>query len=76
MTDIEICQRDMLYPLPTPLSHYRVSPGSLALSRVLAEELAMTTQIIHLAARIEHWLNQSVARHLAAQAERLGPVKH
>jgi hypothetical protein len=36
----------------------------------------MTTQIIHLTAKIHHWLNQSVARHLAAQAERLEPVKH
>ena len=33
----------------------------------------MTTQIIHLTAKIQHWLNQSVARHLAAQAERLEP---
>jgi hypothetical protein len=37
----------------------------------------MTTQIIHLTAKIQHWLNQSVARHLAAQAERLEPLtKH
>jgi hypothetical protein len=33
----------------------------------------MTAQIIQ---TIQHWLNQSVARHLAAQAERLEPVKH
>ena len=37
---------------------------------------AMTIQIIHLTEKIQHWLNQSVARHLAAQAERLEPVKH
>jgi hypothetical protein len=37
----------------------------------------MTTQIIHLTAKIQHWLNQSVARHLAAQAEQLEPAtKH
>ena len=36
----------------------------------------MTTQIIHLTAQIQRWLNQRVARHLAAQAERLEPVKH
>jgi hypothetical protein len=37
----------------------------------------MTAHLIHLTAQIQHWLNQSVARHLAAQAERLEPVtKH
>jgi hypothetical protein len=36
----------------------------------------MTTQLIHLAAQIQRWLDQSVARHLAAQAERFGPAKH
>ena len=36
----------------------------------------MTIQIIHLTAQINLWLNQSVARHLAAQAARLEPVKH
>jgi hypothetical protein len=37
----------------------------------------MTAQIIHLTEKIHSWLNQSVARHLAAQAERLEPVtKH
>ena len=36
----------------------------------------MTIQIIHLKTQIHRWLNQSVARHLAAQAERLEPVKH
>ena len=29
----------------------------------------MTTHLIHLTAHIQRWLNQSVARHLAAQAE-------
>jgi hypothetical protein len=37
----------------------------------------MTAHIIQLTAQIQRWLNQSVARHLAAQAERLEPVvKH
>jgi hypothetical protein len=36
----------------------------------------MTIHIIHMTAQIQHWLNQRVARHLAAQAERLEPVKH
>jgi hypothetical protein len=31
----------------------------------------MTIQIFHLTAQIHHWLNTRVARHLAAQAERL-----
>jgi len=36
----------------------------------------MTIEIIHLTAQIQRWLNQKVARHLAAQAERFEPVKH
>jgi hypothetical protein len=36
----------------------------------------MTIEIIHLTAQIQLWLNQQVARHLAAQAQRLEPVKH
>jgi len=36
----------------------------------------MTAHIIHLATQIQRWLDQSVARHLAAQAERLEPAKH
>jgi hypothetical protein len=37
----------------------------------------MTTHLIHLTIQIQAWLNQSVARHLAAQAERLEPApKH
>ncbi len=46
------------------------------LSRVLEEDYAMTTHIIHLTAQIQRWLDQRVARHLAAQAERLEPVKN
>ena len=32
---------------------------------------AMTIEIIYLTAQIQRWLNAQVARHLAAQAERL-----
>ena len=31
----------------------------------------MTTEILYLTARIHHWLNVRVARHLEAQASRL-----
>jgi hypothetical protein len=31
----------------------------------------MTIEILNLTAQIQHWLNQQVARHLAAQAARL-----
>ena len=31
----------------------------------------MTIQILYLTAQIQRWLNMRVARHLAAQAERL-----
>jgi len=64
----------MLYPLPTPVLGVTWLDG---LSRVLAKDYAMTTHLIHLTAQIQRWLNQSVARHLAAQAERLEPAtKH
>jgi hypothetical protein len=36
----------------------------------------MAIEIIHLTTQIQRWLNTQVARHLAAQAERLDPVKH
>jgi hypothetical protein len=36
----------------------------------------MTLEIIHLTTQIQRWLNAQVARHLAAQAEKLEPVKH
>ena len=51
--------------------------GSKVRARVHAKDYAMTTHIIHLTSHIQRWLNQSVARHLAAQAERLEPAtKH
>jgi len=45
-------------------------------ARGLQEDYAMTFQIIHLSTQIQQWLNLQVARHLAAQAEKLEPVKH
>jgi hypothetical protein len=36
----------------------------------------MTIQIIYLTVHIQRWLDQRVARYLAAQAERLAPLKH
>ena len=37
----------------------------------LHEDFAMTIEIFYLTAQIQRWLNARVARHLAAQAERL-----
>jgi len=64
----------MLYPSPTPL--LGVIPACWLWAGRVEEDFAMTTQIIHLTAQIQRWLNQRVARHLAAQAERLEPAKH
>jgi hypothetical protein len=64
----------MLSLLSTPM--LGVTLARWLWARVLAEDYAMTTQIIYLTTQIQHWLNQRVARHLAAQAERLEPVKH
>jgi hypothetical protein len=35
------------------------------------EDFTMTIEILYLTAQIQHWLNVRVARHLAAQAEKL-----
>jgi hypothetical protein len=35
----------------------------------------MTIELIHLTAQIQRWLNLRIARHLAAQAEKLEPTK-
>jgi hypothetical protein len=35
----------------------------------------MTIEIIYLMTQIQRWLNAQVARHLEAQAARLGPLK-
>jgi hypothetical protein len=72
MTDIEICQRDMLYQPSTPLMKCHL--GLLMndrKARDLNRTTAMTIEIFYLTAQIQRWLNARVARHLAAQAERL-----
>jgi len=35
------------------------------------EDFTMTIEILYLTAQIQQWLNMRVARHLAAQAEKL-----
>ena len=50
------------------------SPGSPAChprAPDLQRTSAMTIEIFYLTAQIQRWLNMRVARHLAAQAERL-----
>jgi hypothetical protein len=37
----------------------------------MQEDLAMTIEIFYLTSQIQRWLNMRVARHLAAQAEKL-----
>jgi hypothetical protein len=37
----------------------------------VTEEFPMTVEILYLTAQIQRWVNARVARHLAAQAERL-----
>ena len=37
----------------------------------LAEDYPMTIEILYLTAQIQRWLNERVARHLAAQAKKL-----
>ena len=72
MTDIEICHRDMLYRCLTPLTKCHL--GLLMNDRKawdLNRTTAMTIEIFYLTAQIQRWLNARVARHLAAQAERL-----
>jgi hypothetical protein len=52
----------------------RRQPGGLtasAASQAPHEDFAMTIEILYLTAQIQRWLNARVARHLAAQAERL-----
>jgi hypothetical protein len=40
-------------------------------SQEMHEDFAMTIEILYLTAQIQRWLNARVARHLAAQAEKL-----
>ena len=42
-----------------------------AAGQAMHEDFAMTIEILYLTAQLQRWLNQQVARHLAAQAEKL-----
>ena len=64
MTDIEICQRD-------DYNCSQATANTRGLAKKPRRETVMTVEILYLTARIHHWLNIQVARHLAAQAERL-----
>jgi hypothetical protein len=50
---------------PRPAGRSRQAKG------IFKRTTAMTIEILHLTAQIQRWLNARVARHLAAQAERL-----
>ena len=72
MTDIEICQSDMLYPIQTLMQASREGFGRSTGSLVdLQRTATMTIEILYLTAQIQRWLNERVARHLAAQAAKL-----
>jgi hypothetical protein len=59
----------MLYPNPTPAFGVPLADWTRChLAGGLAEDVAMTIEIIHLTAQIHRWLNLQVARHLEAQA--------
>jgi hypothetical protein len=45
--------------------------AALAASWAMQEDFVMTIEILYLTAQIQRWINMRVARHLAAQAERL-----
>jgi hypothetical protein len=71
MTDIEICQRDVLYPMGRRYEASRGLAGRSGDSPGLAEDYPMTIEILYLTAQLHRWLNERVARHLAAQAAKL-----
>jgi hypothetical protein len=70
MTDIEICQSDLLYRHRTPGLGVSWLGADLQ-AMEMPESTTMTIEILHLTEQIQRWLNLQVARHLAAQAERL-----
>jgi hypothetical protein len=45
--------------------------GGSAVCPGLAEDYTMAIEILYLTAQIHRWLNERVARHLAAQAKKL-----
>lgn len=70
MTGIEICQRDMLYPPVTSVQSVTGAAGRKPRSGN-EEGRTMTTEILYLTIQIQRWLNERIARHLAAQAAKL-----
>jgi hypothetical protein len=79
MTDIEICQCDMLYPLPTPEHAARrgacpkttSDQGAARVDRPVQKTpgfTTMTSELLYFAGQFQLWVNQLVARHLEAEA--------
>jgi hypothetical protein len=83
MTDIEICQRKMLYPLPTPEHAARrgacprttSDQGATRVDRPVQAATpktqgltTMTSELLYFAGQFQRWVNQLVARHLEAEA--------
>jgi hypothetical protein len=83
MTDIEICQRKMLYPLPTPEHAARrgacprttSDQGAARVDRPVQAATpktqgltTMTSELLYFAGQFQLWVNQLVARHLEAEA--------
>jgi len=56
--------------LVTPILRRRWLAAPAA-SQARHKDFAMTIELFYLTAQIQRWLNARVARHLAAQAERL-----
>jgi hypothetical protein len=71
MTDIEICQRDVLYQTGRWYQASRGFAGRSAVCPGLAEDTTMAIEIFYLTTQIQRWINERVARHLAAQAAKL-----
>jgi hypothetical protein len=71
VTDIEICQSDLLYPFSDAGWGALWPEGSDPEATDLPETTMMTIEILHLTEQIQRWLNLQVARHLAAQAAKL-----
>jgi hypothetical protein len=71
MTDIEICQQATLYWRMTQSSRRQPGEPQLRRSGNCTRNFTMTIEILYLTAQIQRWLNMRVARHLAAQAEKL-----
>jgi hypothetical protein len=62
----------MLYQFQTPIDASREASGrSTGSFADLQRTTAMTIEILYLTAQIQRWLNERVARHLAAQASKL-----